>query len=153
MRVRPSTAMTDSPKSRASGPSDMTAQSYVSLDSLARTRLHKRHLPANFRGRKTRETCQKSGGFHQQRALRRELPAPCTWRPRAACKHKARSTAPRLSDGSPFFPRSLPELMKTTRFLAGPSSKLCTQQKGSSQNESTPASRTPPRRCETSVRS
>ena len=113
----------------------------------------KRHPSVSFRGRKAGETCQKSGGFHQQRALRRALPAPCTWRPRAACKHKARSTAPRLSDGSPFFPRSLPELMKTTRFLAGPPSKLHTQQKGTQKNEPAPANRTSPRRCETSARS
>lgn len=74
MGARPSTAMTDSPKSRASGPTDMTAQAYVSLGSLARTRLHKRHPPANFRGRKTGETCQKSGGFHQQRAFGGRFP-------------------------------------------------------------------------------
>ena len=35
--ARPSMAMMDSPKSRASGPTDMTAQASVSLDSLART--------------------------------------------------------------------------------------------------------------------
>ena len=36
MGARPSMAMMDSPKSRASGPTDMTAQAYVSLGSLAR---------------------------------------------------------------------------------------------------------------------
>ena len=59
--ARPSMAMMDSPKSRASGPTDMTAQAYVSLDSLARTCPCKRHPSVSFRGRKTGETCQKSG--------------------------------------------------------------------------------------------
>ena len=62
MGARPSMAMMDSPKSRASGPTDMTAQAYVSLDSLARTCPCKRHPSVSFRGRKTGETCQKSGG-------------------------------------------------------------------------------------------
>lgn len=60
--ARPSMAMMDSPKSRASGPTDMTAQAYVSLDSLARTCPCKRHPSVSFRGRKLGETCQKSGG-------------------------------------------------------------------------------------------
>lgn len=51
--ARPSMAMMDSPKSRASGPTDMTAQAYVSLDSLARTCPCKRHPSVSFRGRKT----------------------------------------------------------------------------------------------------
>lgn len=83
MGARPSMAMMDSPKSRASGPTDMTAQAYMSLGSLANARPRKRHSPANFRGRKAGETCQKSGGFHQRRVLRRALPSVRTWRPRA----------------------------------------------------------------------
>lgn len=51
--ARPNMAMMDSPKSRASGPTDMTAQAYVSLDSLARTCPCKRHPSVSFRGRKT----------------------------------------------------------------------------------------------------
>ena len=69
MGARPSMAMMDSPKSRASGPTDMTAQAYVSLDSLARACPCKRHPSVSFRGRKTGETCQKSGGFHQRDIL------------------------------------------------------------------------------------
>ena len=68
-------------------------------------------------------------------------------------KHKARSTVPRLSGRGPLFPYPFPELMKTTRFVAGPPSKLCTQQKWSSKNEPAPANRTSPRGCETSVQS
>ena len=41
------------------------------------------HPSVSFRGRKTGETCQKSGGFHQRRVLRRALPSVRTWRPRA----------------------------------------------------------------------
>ena len=95
----------------------------------------KRHPSVSFRGRKTGETCQKSGGFHQQRALRRELPAPCTWHLRTTCKHKARSGVPQHSGRGPLFPHPFPELMKTTQFLAGHPSKDRALRKRSLQNE------------------
>lgn len=61
--ARPSMAMMDSPKSRASGPTDMTAQAYVSLDSLARTCPCKRHPSVSFRGRKTGGDLPEIGWF------------------------------------------------------------------------------------------
>ena len=61
--ARLSMAMTDSPKSRASGPTDMTAQAYVSLDSLARTCPCKRHPSVSFRGRKTGGDLPEIGWF------------------------------------------------------------------------------------------
>lgn len=93
----------------------------VHVARLACERSPEQARPSNLRGRKAGETCQESGGFHQRGAPRGLSPGASRHSHLAAAngrKHKARSATPRLSGGGPLFPCSLPELMKTTRFLA-----------------------------------
>ena len=60
------------------------------------------------------------------------MPAPCGRSPRTACGHKARSANTSVRVAFPDSPRSLPEMMKSARFLACPPPETRTLPKGAS---------------------
>ena len=96
MGARPSMAMTDSPKSTASGPTDMTAQAYVSLGSLARASGPPRTPAAEKLGRPARNRVVFINVRPSEGASRRSLLAAANDR-----KDKARSSVPRFSGRGP----------------------------------------------------